>query len=305
MINKQAIILFAFNRPDHFSRVLAGLKENNVNEIFIFVDGPRLGNEEDLKGIDKVKKLVESIDWCKVNYKFNDKNIGLANSVINGITEIFNKGYEKVIVIEEDCIPKTGFIQYMTEAFNFYDDVDDVMHISGFGLPIKKRDNFDTYINPYPCSWGWGTWNKYWEKCDFYNVNGYNELLNNSYEIKEFNKAGEGFSEFLQKQVMGKVDSWLIRWYYYIFKNNGKCVWVYESLIFNIGFDGSGKHKVGFDRFNQTNNNRTANKEIKFTKNLKFNEKIIKEFRRYFMGTKTLEKVKTLIYTIFCMMFRK
>ncbi|WP_223813585.1 hypothetical protein [Geobacillus zalihae] len=92
------------------------------------------------------------------------------------------------------------------------------------------------------------------------------------------------------------MNSWLIRWYYYIFMENGRCVWSYESLIDNKGFDGSGVHKVKFDRFNQKNIGNLQKDNFKFENNLAYNEKLIREFRRYFNGKGVWEKIKTIIY---------
>ncbi|MGE6754759.1 glycosyltransferase family 2 protein [Rossellomorea sp. NPDC071047] len=294
---KTAVILFVFNRPLHTSKVLAGLKKNSVEKLYVFCDGPR--NSIDFEKVEEVKELVNSINWCHVELTAHNKNKGLAQSVIDGITEVVNLGYDSVIVLEDDCVPKEGFINYMKNALNFYENDDEVMHVSGFGLPINKHTKADTYFTPYPCSWGWGTWAKYWNNCDFNNTQRYKNLLADKRMIEKFNYSGEAFSEFLQMQLDGHVNSWLIRWYFYIFENSGRCVWRYESLIENKGFDGSGVHKNKLDRFNQKAKNTVlSNSNYKFEVNKTYNKGLIKEFRRHFMGKKLIEKIKTTIYLI-------
>lgn len=292
-----AVVLFVFNRPDHTKEVLKGLKKNKIKKLYVFGDGAR--TEEEKKQVEEVRDLIKNIDWCEIEVNFSDSNKGLANSVIQGVSYIFTKGYDSVIVLEDDCVPAENFISFMNQALCYYNNDDEVMHVSGFGLPIKKYTNADSYFTPYPCSWGWGTWSKYWNKCNFDNTEEYKCLLQNKDEIREFNYAGEAFSDFLRLQLEGKVNSWLIRWYFHIFKNEGKCVWVYDSLIKNEGFDGSGVHNNKIDRFNQkhldTNN---IKKDFIFENNKKYNEKLIREFRRHFMGKKYIEKIKTTIYLL-------
>ncbi|WP_249877631.1 sugar transferase [Niallia circulans] len=246
------------------------------------------------------RDLIEDIEWCKIHKFFREDNIGLANSIINGINLIIEKGYDRFIVIEDDCVPKEGFVEYMLKALEYYEDNDKVMHISGFGLPIKKYTESDVYCTPYPCSWGWGSWAKTWKECDFNQTENYRQLLKNEDLKKKFNYSGEAFSDFLQMQLDGKVNSWLIRWYYHIFMKNGTCIWSYNSYIENMGFDGSGVHRNKLDRFNQKkmSSNFIEVGNLKFENNLTYNENLIREFRRHFMGKKLIEKVKTTIYLL-------
>ncbi|WP_223813586.1 glycosyltransferase family 2 protein [Geobacillus zalihae] len=189
-----AILLFVYNRPDHTLKVLEGLKKNNVKRLYVFCDGPK--TQEDLGKVERTRELIRNIDWCEVEAVFRDRNIGLASSIINGVTDIFQKGYDSVIVLEDDCVPKENFIKFMIDSLEYYRSFKEVMHISGFGLPIKKYTDADVYFTPYPCSWGWGTWADVWKGCDFSQTEGYLSLLKNNEIKKRFNYAGEAFPIF-------------------------------------------------------------------------------------------------------------
>jgi Glycosyl transferase family 2 len=291
------VVLFVYNRPEHTLKVLEALKQNNIEKLYIFSDGPKL--EADLEKVKKVRDIVSNINWCNVEYEFAEKNRGLADSIIYGVSKVFNVGYDKLVVLEDDCVPSPNFMKFMREAFDFYEDYDNVMHISGFGLPLKKHTKSDVYFTPYPCSWGWGTWRKYWESCNFYQYENYKFLLQNESMRRKFNYAGEAFSEFLEMQLKGQINSWLIRWYFHLFQNNGLAVWSYNSYINNKGFDGSGVHSNKIDRFNQKLvSHKDDNEKIVFEENVVVNEVLIKEFRRYFMGKKLSERMKTILYLI-------
>lgn len=292
--NKTAILLFVYNRPKHTRKVLEGLQESNINKLIVFSDGARSNNDQ--AEVNEVRELFKNIAWCDIDLRSSESNKGLARSIIEGVTEIFDNGYERVIVLEDDCVPKPDFFEYMHKSLDFYEANEKVMHISGFGLPLKKHTNPDNYFTPYPCSWGWGTWKKYWLDCNFDQNEAYKKLLQNNDEVKRFNTAGEAFSEFLTMQMQGKVNSWLIRWYFYIYQNDGRCAWAYDSFINNKGFDGTGEHSNTIDRFNQKNKLKKNINNFKFENNLIFNKNLIREFRRHFMGKRKIEKIKTTIY---------
>jgi hypothetical protein len=46
----------------------------------------------------------------------------------------------------------------------------------------------------------------------------------------------------LEKQIKGKIDSWGIRWYLSVFLQGGLTLYPVQTLVQNIGFDGSGTH---------------------------------------------------------------
>ncbi|MCC3375999.1 sugar transferase [Cohnella sp. REN36] len=295
MGQNHAVIFFIYNRPDHTAKVLEGLKKNRITKMYVFSDGPRA--EKDVPLVEETRNLIRNIDWCEVEAEYSPSNKGLANSVIYGVTKVFQKGYESVIVLEDDCVPSDNYIHFMKSTLDYYKNVPHVMHVSGFGLPIKRYTKADVYFTPFPCSWGWGTWANDWLSCNFDDIDNYERLLTKKDELYDFNYCGEGMSSMLQMQLDKRVNSWLIRWYYHIYNRNGRCVWSYESMIDNKGFDGTGAHKMKFDRFNQRNKQQVTGKQnFQMENDLNYHPALIREFRRYFIGKSFKERLKTVIY---------
>lgn len=108
------ITLFVYNRPDHTNKTIEALKKNKFakeSELFIFSDGPK--KQEDASKVKEVRKYLKTIDgFNDVFIKESEKNKGLANSIISGVTEVINK-YRKVIVLEDDLITSPVFLEYM------------------------------------------------------------------------------------------------------------------------------------------------------------------------------------------------
>lgn len=289
-----AIVYYCYNRLDHTKRSLSKILEYREDlHLYIFSDAGKDMNNQDVIDIRKyINDATSGLD--NITIILRNKNYGLSYNVINGISQVFKNNFDAVIVLEDDCVPEIDFFNFMLSSLNFYANNEGVMHISGFGLPLKHKFNKDYYFTPYPCSWGWGTWKSDWCACDFEDNIFYNKILDNYSITKQFDWSGKSFSYFLGLHLNNKIDSWLIRWYAHVFKNKGLCLWVVDSKLENIGFDGTGAHKVKFDRFNQKKI--AERKEIIFKNNLTLDLKIICNFKQFFMGPALLDKIKTMIY---------
>lgn len=294
---KTAIVFFVYNRLNHTQYTLQKILEYRDNSpIFIFSDGPKKSSNE--KEVVELREYIKSTTKGESEISIHEsvKNKGLANSVIHGINYVIKNGFERFIVLEDDCKPEESFFRDTIYLLDNYENNDNVYHITGFGLPFQRKySNNDNYFTPYPGSWGWASWSKYWIECDFNDIEFYEKILSDKSLLNKFNEAGKSYSVFLSKQLKGEVDSWLIRWYVHIFKNNGLCSWFYNSRIYNLGFDGTGVHKMTFDRFN-TENKLKEGDELKIEDNFNCNHDLIIEFKQHFMGDKVIDKIKSLIY---------
>ncbi|OGU33279.1 MAG: sugar transferase, partial [Ignavibacteria bacterium GWB2_35_6b] len=218
-----------------------------------------------------------------VNIIERENNLGLANSVINGVTKIFNN-YEKAIVLEDDLLFSKNFLLFMNGALNEFENVENVFSISGYNFPIDIHKDYkhQIYLSPRASSWGWATWRDRWLKTDW-NVSDFNSFIKNENEIKEFNNGGNDLTKMLKNQVEGKIDSWAIRWSYAHFKNNAFCVYPVKSKVQNIGTDSSGLHSITTNKFYADLDSSSEACEIN-TK-IKQDERILANFRKFFRFT--------------------
>ena len=74
---------------------------------------------------------------CKLIFREN--NLGLADNIISGVNYVFSLGYDTVTVLEDDCVPQSNYFDYMECALRYYFNFENVMHISAFGMPLKKK----------------------------------------------------------------------------------------------------------------------------------------------------------------------
>ncbi len=283
MKNLSPIVLFVYNRPIHTLQTLKALRSNELagdSRLFIFCDGPkRNASSEDLEKIAEVRKIIRREKWCnEVKIIEHDKNLGLADSVITGVTEIISK-YGKVIVLEDDIITSRYFLKFMNEALYIYENSTKVFGVSGYKYPSKNVIEDETYFLPISSSWSFGTWNNRWNRVNFDSRELLMKIENGKLQ-KEVDFGGNRFYAMLLNQIKGKNDSWAIRFYISMFLERSFFLYPNKSLITNIGFDKSGVH-CGFDDF-YSNSNMT-NVEINVLKrSIELDKRIVKNFRESF-----------------------
>ena len=236
------IVLFTYNRLWHTKQTIEALQKNELakeSELFIFSDGGK--DETSWEKVNEVREYLKTINgFKKVILTFQDNNIGLADSIISGVTKIVNQ-YGKIIVLEDDIVTSQYFLKFMNEALDFYEKENKVWHISGWNYPIMKEDSNETFLWRGMNCWGWATWKNRWEYFEK-NTKKLIEVFSED-DIYKFNLEGscDFWSQVLANNE-GKINTWAIYWYAIIFKNNGLCLNPVSTFIDNIGFGEESSH---------------------------------------------------------------
>lgn len=236
------ICLFVYNRLLHAQRTIETLQKNKLateSDLFIFSDGPK--SEKNEQDVQAVRNWLERISGFKsVTIIKRDKNFGLAKSIIEGVTTLVEQ-YEKIIVIEDDLVLSPYFLQYMNEGLVQYEYEKKVASIHGYSLPLQGQIP-ETYFLPGADCWGWATWKRAWK---IFEPDGKKLLLqlekNNLTKEFDFDYSQPNI-QMLKDQIMGKNNSWAIRWHASAFINKMLTLYPGRSLVNNIGLDNSGEH---------------------------------------------------------------
>lgn len=288
------IVLFVYNRPTHTLQTLEALEKNDLAKeslLFIYVDGPKPGaSDEQLHKIQKTKEIIRSKNWCKeVRIIESEKNKGLANSIIQGVTEIVNT-YGKIIVLEDDLVTSTGFLRYMNTSLDLYEKEESVMQISGHFFPVAKaKPKNASFFLSLTTSWGWGTWKRAWVAFDSLAI-GYEKLKTDSTLAYKFNLNGAySYSDMLFRQMEStSINSWAIRWWWSVFTKGGVVLFPDQSLVLNIGFDSEGTHTTSKNLYNDSLFNKYY-KIIHFPNTVDISVKRTNELVSYLKAENTVE----------------
>ena len=236
------VVLFVYNRLDHTRRTIDALRKNELaqeSELIVFSDAPV--SEEQVEDVNKVRQYIHNIEGFKsITIVEREFNLGLAKSIIDGVTKIVEK-HGKIIVLEDDLVTSKYFLSYMNEALNKYADNNEVISIHGYVYPVA-HELPEAFFLPGADCWGWATWRRGWS---LFNSDG-QYLLNELARLKllkafDFNDS-YSYSKMLEGQTKGTNDSWAIRWYASAFLANKLTLYPGRSLVNNIGNDDSGTH---------------------------------------------------------------
>ena len=236
------VVGFAYRRPRHLEKVLkalVGQPEAGETQVILFLDGAR--GSSDRNDVAAVRKVAEETKGFRdVRICTAEKNKGLARSITEGVGTICRE-YGEAIVLEDDTVPLTGFLSFMNEALSKYQDNRNVMQISGYAYPIPNEPLGHGFL-PLTSCWGWATWQRAWTEYHWDREEAQKDLQDPDF-VHRFDLGGAyPYSRLLEDVVRGKSDSWGVIWYWNVFRRGGVSLFPLNSLIENIGWDGTGEH---------------------------------------------------------------
>jgi hypothetical protein len=148
---------------------------------------------------------------------------GCRKNILNGVSEIFNKKYDAVIVLEDDLILSKEFLLEMNYLLGHTNK--NIGSVTGHKIRNYLR----------PCSIGWGTWRSIWLR--FEKEWRMYPLLKK--EGLGFAKIGGDLPIMYEKTRRGLLDSWAISWAYFHFKYNLICRCSGHNHVTHIGRNGT------------------------------------------------------------------
>lgn len=236
------IALFVYQRLAHTQKTIAALAKNplaSLSELHIYSDAAKTPQDQD--SVNAVRAWLPDITGFKAVHITEAKtNLGLANSIIQGVTQLV-RSHGKVIVVEDDLVTSPYFLTYMNDALLLYQDDPKVASIHGYALPLLDTLPETYFMRGADC-WGWATWLRAWEH---FEADG-KKLLSQLEEtglakLFDFDHT-QANMQMLKDQIVGKNNSWAIRWHASAFLKNMLTLYPARSLVQNIGMDQSGEN---------------------------------------------------------------
>lgn len=280
-MNNIPVIVIAYNRPWHTAQVLDALKRHNIQNLYIFSDAPKAGH--DAKSVSDTRNILKEIKWTTPEVIYQKDNIGLAKSILNAANYVFEK-HNKLILLEDDCVPQQYFFDFIYECLSRYEDNKKIFGISGYALPIPEAVlasyPYDNCFFPRICSWGWATWKRAWD----FHENDLRILFDKALKKEvDLNQGGSDIPFLLDLMLKGDLkDVWTLAWQLTVFLHGGGYVHPTRTHIVNIGMDGSGLHCGATDKFISP---AALTKPTKFTNEIFYDAGIVNNFRSFYDRT--------------------
>jgi hypothetical protein len=236
------IALFVYKRPEHARRAVASLRACEGFEespMYVFADGPKSGAEA--SAVMETRAAMRELLGTRSTYVEQERNLGLANSIIAGTTQLCER-HGRAIVVEDDLVMGPSFLRFLNEGLERYRDEPRVMHVTGHMFDVPSlADHHEALLLPMISSLGWATWKRAWDQFDP-DATGWEERLHGDV-LRRFNLDGNyDYARMLRRQMSHGIDSWAIRWYYTLFVRGGLSLFPPSTLVRHTGDDGSGTH---------------------------------------------------------------
>ena len=255
------ILLITFNRSAHTRRVLECILEARPQELYVFQDGARAGNKNDVQKCAEVRQTIDELwdNYIALFHKtaeqteptihryYSDTNLGCGPGPAVAISWFFSQ-VEQGIIIEDDAVPHLDFFPCCEELLNKYRDDDSIRAIASMNVDTHKWGDGSYYfsmMNRNLCAWA--TWRRAWNDFDLYLRNVHWRTLN-----KALKRYGCGFYEreyWLDRLKEAQTDgqggkSWDMQFFMSIWLHYGKGIIPNVNLSSNIGTVGEATHQM-------------------------------------------------------------
>ncbi|MCR4661444.1 MAG: glycosyltransferase [Clostridia bacterium] len=250
MYDYAPILVPTLNRYEQLEKCVYSLSLNyeaQFTDLFIALDYPP--SKKYYAGYKKVCDYVYGpiSGFRSVTIIKRNKNYGPTRNINEARKQIFNT-YNRLIISEDDNVFSSKFLKYINNYLDLFEDDSDVIGICGYSCPIDTvEDNNNIYLcdNCFS-SWGYGDWkNKYYDYFDKLTMKKFRKYLYNNVKMNELLKTNPRSFAYYFQIIMGfkLYDTDLVRQLFMLFENK-TCVMPKKSLVRNIGWDGSGVHKI-------------------------------------------------------------
>lgn len=248
------LVVFCYNRLDYLQQTLLNLEKCELcdkTNLIIVSDGYKSNSK---KQVIEVRDYLD--EYCKIS-KFNNVTIinnevnkGLGNNIIQNVSEILNN-YGRIIVVEDDVIVAPYFIKFMNDALDYFKENKNIFSVGGLTLPMNLPNyyNKDLIKTQRVSSICWGIWNDRWNLIDW-NMPDYKRFQFSIKQRKSFNEWGKDRSSMLDDQMNKKINSWAIRFDYYMWKNNMYNIIPIKTLANHIGENGTHSKNANINNMN-------------------------------------------------------
>lgn len=246
------VLLITFNRPDYTRRVLETIIKANPKDLYVFQDGVREGDPDDIQKCSEVKHVVHDLiasTGISLHTNYSARNLGCGPGPMTALNWFFSEN-DMGIILEDDAVPHSDFFFYCEQLLQKYKDDESVRAIGS--MKIKQEGIFGdgsyyfSMMNRNLCAWA--TWERAWQSFDISLKNITRLDLNRALKfygcgILERSYWCDRIDEVHDNLCDGK--SWDMQFFMSIWLNHGKGIIPNVNLSSNIGTVGEATHVMG------------------------------------------------------------
>lgn len=234
------VLIGTYTRLLHLKQTISALQDNYLaahTDIYIASDFPKCSS--DAKSVEELRKYVDTITgFSSVNKIYREENYGVSRNFIDAANFILESSNE-IIILEDDIVTGRGFLNFMNEALCECRNDSSVLAVSGYLWPDLKFDGNSPVFLPAYNAWGWGTWR------DRFNNIELGSCLSKEvfFDMRFFLRVlftNPNLLPMVLASAQGRLSAWDVDWNLNSLKYKKFCAFPSQSLVKNIGFDGTG-----------------------------------------------------------------
>ena len=244
---KIPVLLMTYRRSESTQIILNILKNFKIKNLYVFNDGLKIiDHKETHKATRNI--ILKNKKHFNMKMIFPKKNLTQKFNLPFALNIVFKK-YDKIIILEDDCIPNRSFFKFCQELLYKYEKDNRICQISGNNFlnfkNYKRRNNDSYFFSKFTSSWGWATWKDRW-------VNYYDTELKLWPQIKKERWLDDILKNDIAKKFWLKNftrrysmidDDWDRPWTLTNFINSRLTIFPSKNLISNKGDDDYAIHK--------------------------------------------------------------
>jgi len=247
MINKEIttpVLFLVFNRPEKTQRVFSVIKQARPTKLYIAADGARPNVISDIENCERVKDIVQKIDWeCNVKFLFHKENLGCSLAGKTAWDWIFSQE-EEMIFIEDDGLLSISFFSFAQELLEKYRNNTQIAYISSENFGLKYGLPSSYFFSRFGGgTYSMATWKRVYELYE-YKLESFHQFKNDSTYKKSF------INKFNYDQTNLKFEAYIknggntydLQIVYLLHKYSMLNVIPNLNMCSNIGFDNDGSN---------------------------------------------------------------
>lgn len=270
-----------YTRINHLRQTIEALLNNDLageTAVFVFSDAPRPGDEN---------KVAEVRDYLGTIRGFGEFHViarqqnGRVPNCRGGVVHLLGE-YGRMIFMEDDIVTAPGFLKFMNQALDKYENNDRVFSVCGYcpPIPINAGYGYDAYFWRRFSAWGYGIWKNRYDCIHNVSPGQYNRLVSSWKLRRSFIKgAGADALPILKREAYGEINANDMKAMYAQFLSDQYTIYPTGSLVRNTGMDGTGVHCGVTDKYEVTLNEKTT---FLLPENLVFEEDLIKQCQKFY-----------------------
>ena len=200
-----------------------------------------------------------------------------------------------MIFMEEDVLTAPGFLTFMNQAMEKYDDRDDILSVSGHSpnLRANARADVDAFLSRRFHPWGFGITRANFELITA--LPSWPEISKDKDTLMRLNEMGKDMLPMIKAEADGAVNALDLRICYASAKLQKWHVLPTQTLVRNIGIDGTGAH---CDTHNPYLKDSLSGKTVfRLDEHITPNKRALREHKKFYSPSLSFpQQIKTLAY---------